>query len=236
MVKALILYYLNIKSTHGYEIQKYIQTTGLSTWAKVKSGSIYYALSKMEQKGEVELVKEETQGSRVRRIYKITDKGREELKKVLKGELGKNLVPIGTDKFIIPMFMNQLDKESAIKLINEHIEELKSTLEYWNYWKDIKVNEKTNEVEKISFNMTISNLEYSIRWHEALIKDYDHYVIESEKQCDFIKNFNFDELEDSGEEEKIVLDKEKIKELRNIILNNPEGSKDALEQLLKYSK
>ena len=39
MVRILILYYLNIKTTHGYEIQKFIQETGLEQWTQIKSGS-----------------------------------------------------------------------------------------------------------------------------------------------------------------------------------------------------
>jgi len=232
MVKVLILYYLSIKETHGYEIQKYIQNTGLSTWAKVKSGSIYYALGKMEEKGEVELVQEKTQGSRVRRIYKISDKGREELKKALKLELSKNLVPIGTEKFISPSFLCEIDKKSGIEIINKHIKELKESLEYWGYWKNLKVVDKTQNVERISFDMTIETIKYSIKWHEALVDEYDYYVAFSSNQAKIIKDLNFDEI-NIDEDRSITIDKEKIQELKDIIENKPEGAKEALEELLK---
>lgn len=232
MVKAIILYYLNIKSTHGYEIQKYIQATGLSVWAKVKSGSIYYALSKMEKSGEVELVREETKGSRVRRIYKITDKGREELNKVLKEEMSKNLVPIGTEKFILPTLIDKLDKSEGIEIINSHIKELQETLDYWNYWSDIKIGDNSLKLDRLSFEMTISNLEYSIKWHKALIEEYDDYANESKMQIKIIENFDFDELNDVKDEVvNVNLDKNKISYLREQILNNPESSKEALEEL-----
>jgi len=230
MVKAIILYYLSVKATHGYEIQKYIQTAGFEIWAKVKSGSIYYALSKMEKNGEVELVKEEANGSRVRRIYKITDKGRNELEKVINEELSKYLVPIGTEKFIIPMLMNKIDKEKGITIIDKHIKELNETLEYWNYWKDIKINNNSTEVEKISFHMNIVNIENSIRWHEALKKDYDIYVKEADKQYEMIKNVDFSELDEVKEETNS--NSKKINELKDIILNKPKEAKEAFEELL----
>lgn len=230
MVKAIILYYLSVKATHGYEIQKYIQTTGFEIWAKVKSGSIYYALSKMEKNGEVELVKEEANGSRVRRIYKITDKGRNELEKVINEELSKYLVPIGTEKFIIPMLMNKIDKEKGITIIDKHIKELNETLEYWNYWKDIKINNNSTELEKISFDMNIVNIVNSIRWHEALKKDYDIYVKEADKQYEMIKNVDFSELDEVKEETNS--DSKKINELKDIILNKPKEAKEAFEELL----
>lgn len=231
MVKAIILYYLSIKATHGYEIQKYIQTTGFAVWAKVKSGSIYYALGKMEKNEEVELVKEEANGSRVRRIYKITDKGRNELEKVINEELSKYLVPIGTEKFVLPMFIDKIDKEKGISIIDKHIKELTETLEYWNYWKNIKINDNSTELEKISFDMSILNIENSIIWHETLKKEYDIYVKESYKQHDMIKNVDFSEIDEVKEDGSNV-DNKKINELRDIILNKPKEAKEAFEELL----
>lgn len=228
MVKAIILYYLSIKATHGYEIQKYIQTTGAGVWAKVKSGSIYYALSKMEKNGEVELVKEEAHGSRIRRIYKITDKGRNELEQSINEELSKYLVPIGTEKFIIPMLMNKIEKEKGFKIIDKHIRELKEAMEYWRDWKNIKINNNTTELEKISFEMSMTNIENSIRWHEALKKEYDIYVKEADKQYDVIKNVDFSEFDDVKEDS----DNKRINELRDVILNKPKEAKEAFEELL----
>ncbi|MBO3444852.1 PadR family transcriptional regulator [Clostridium sp. CCUG 7971] len=231
MVKLIILYYLNIKSTHGYEIQKFIQATGLDVWAKIKSGSIYYALSKMEKNGEVELYKEETHGSKVRKIYKITEKGKLELKNTIKQELDKPLMPIGTDKFIIPITFNRLDKEDATKIINKHIKNLEETLDYWEYWKNIKINESTLDVERISFEMTVSGIKDSIRWHKAVIDEYDEYIKYSQSQEVMIKNIDFGEVEEQNNIDK-KLNQERIEELREIILNNPQKSKEALEELM----
>ena len=235
MVKLIILYYLNIKSTHGYEIQKFIQAAGLDVWAKVKSGSIYYALSKMEKNGEVELYKEETIGSKVRKIYKITEKGKNELKKTIEDELDKSLMPIGTDKFIIPITFNRIDKQDAIAIINKHIKSLEKALDYWEYWKDIKINESTLQVEIISFEMTVTVIKDSIRWHRALIDEFDEYVKYSESQEVMIKNIDFGEVEEPKNNSEEV-DKKRIEELQEIILNNPEQSKEALEELMKLMR
>ncbi|MGL5415128.1 MAG: PadR family transcriptional regulator [Clostridium sp.] len=232
MVKLIILYYLDIKSTHGYEIQKFIQATGLDVWAKVKSGSIYYALSKMEKNGEVELYKEENNGSKVRKIYRITEKGKDELKNTIINELGRSLTPISTEKFIIPVAFGKVNKEDAIQIINKHIKELEETLDYWNHWNSIKINDNTLEVEKISFEMTITNIENSIKWHKALIKEYDAYSKMSIEQEEMIRNIDFGEVEhiENGNIEK---DAKKINELKNIILNDKEKSQEALDELVK---
>lgn len=231
MVKLIILYYLNIKTTHGYEIQKFIQATGLDVWAKVKSGSIYYALSKMEKNGEVELYKEETNGSKVRKIYKITEKGKLELKVAIKEELSKSLMPIGTDKFIIPITFNRLDKKEATEIINKHIKDLEDTLNYWEYWKNIKITKSTLDVERISFEMTINSIKDSIKWHKALIEEYDEYIKYSKSQENMIKNIDFGEVEEPKDNDFKVGQK-RIEELREIILTNPEKSKTALEELM----
>lgn len=56
MIQLLILYFLNIKSTHGYEIQRFIQLNYMEEWNSIKSGSIYYAMSQLEKKGYIVLV------------------------------------------------------------------------------------------------------------------------------------------------------------------------------------
>ncbi|MGH4123524.1 MAG: PadR family transcriptional regulator [Clostridium sp.] len=231
MVKALILYYLNIKETHGYEIQKFLQLNGMDTWANIKAGSIYYALSKMEKSGEIELAREETKGSRVRKIYRITDKGRKELKVTLEKELDKQLLPVNVEKFILPITINRLAKEKAINILNNHINDLNKALDYWKHWKNIKTTGACLEIERIAFEMTIVNFEYSISWHKALIKEYDIIKNVSQQQEKIIATFNFDEESENKHLEKI--NEERISELRETILNNPDKSKEALEKLIK---
>ena len=98
------------------------------------------------------------------------------------------------------------------------------------YWKNIKVTEETLQVDRISFDMTISNIKDSIKWHKALINEYDEYVESGKKQELMIKNINFGEVEDTNEN---VVSDNKIEELKEIILNNPEKSKEALDCLMK---
>lgn len=237
MVKLIILYYLNIKSTHGYEIQKYIQTTGFNQWANVKSGSIYYALSKMEKDGEVKLVKETIHGSRTRKIYDITNKGRVELNKSIKLEMEKFLVPIGTEKYILPMFVDEITKSESDFIINKHLEKLNEQLEYWKYWRKIKVSDESTEVEKISFDMTISNIEYSIKWHKELLNEYEDYVHGAKKQHELIKSFDFCDIDTEMPSMENKEDSKKIiNELKKIIIDNTNYSGEELEALLRVIK
>ncbi len=228
IIKVLILYYLSIKSTHGYEIQKFIQTNHMDRWTKIQSGSIYYALSKLEKQGFILLKEEIGSGSKARKIYVITDKGRDELKELVKKELDNELFEIGSDKFIIYPMLNTLDKEIMISQINNHINKLKDKMKYLERWQSIKVNESTLEVERISFEMMINNLEYQIKWHEALIKEMDKCIMSSREVSNLIANFDF-----SNAETIEASTNDSIENLKQEILNNPEGASEKLEELIR---
>ncbi|HHS9424310.1 TPA: PadR family transcriptional regulator, partial [Clostridioides difficile] len=101
MIRTLILYYLNIKPTHGYEIQKFLQVSGADRWTKIQSGSIYYALAKLEKDGGVRVLKEEKTGARIRKIYEITQSGKLELREEIQKELQMPIVPTGSNKFLL---------------------------------------------------------------------------------------------------------------------------------------
>ena len=228
IIKVLILYYLSIKSTHGYEIQKFIQTNHMDKWTKIQSGSIYYALNKLEKDGLIVLKEEIGSGSKARKIYKITDKGRDELKELVKNEITNELYPSGSDKFIIYPLLNTLDKQSMISLIHTHISGLRDKITYLKKWQKIKVNKQSLAVEKISFEIMISNLEYQIKWHEALIDEIDECIATSNEISSLISNFDF-----SNAEEMEASTNDSIESLKQEILKNPENASEKLEELIK---
>ena len=229
MVRTLILYYLNIKATHGYEIQKFIQETGLEQWTQIKSGSIYYALSKLEKQEEITLVKEETHGSRVRRIYQITELGKKTLHTLLEEKLNEELMPSASEKFVLPSMLNRLDKETAIEIINKHIQSLKDKQDYWRYWQNMKVTKDSLKLDQLTFQLPLANLEYAIKWHQALIEEYDSLIVLGKKQEQFIASFNFDALD---EDHALTNQSNRISELKKKILDQSQDSKVALEELI----
>ena len=133
MVKGLILYYLSIKSTHGYEIQKFIQLSGMDQWTKIQSGSIYYALTKLEKEKYIQVLKEERTGSRVRKIYEITDLGRKELEKEMRTELMTPIMETGSLKFVLYPMISVLKEKETKQLIEKHISDLEEKKKYWGF-------------------------------------------------------------------------------------------------------
>ena len=228
MIKALILYYLNIKSTHGYEIQKFIQINHMDKWTKIQSGSIYYALGKMEKEGLIVIKNTVGTGSKARKTYAITEKGKDELKEMVKEELDKELLASGSDKFLIYPILNTLDTSVVLAKVESHIEKIKAKIEYLKKWQGIKIDEKSLKVERISFEMMIKNLEYQIEWHEALIEEMDECIASSDEISDLILNFDFSEAESMA-----MSTKDSIEAIKQDILNNPENASEKLEELIK---
>lgn len=231
IIKVLILYYLSIKSTHGYEIQKFIQVNHMDNWTKIQSGSIYYALSKLEKEGFIEMKEKVGSKAKARKIYSITESGKAELKKLVKKELNQQISDVGSDKFIIYPLLNVINKDEMITEIKRHIEKLNTQKKYFKKWQSIKINEHTLPVEKFTFEMILSNLEYQIKWHNTLIDNIEDCINASKKVTKLISEFDFSEA-NNVEDDKA----KDIESLKNQILKNPNNAHEKLEQLIELLK
>lgn len=233
MISAFVLYYLNIKPTHGYEIQKFLQVSGTEQWAKIQSGSIYYALTKLEKDKFIRVLREERTGSRVRKIYEITESGKNELHNEMAEELGKPIGTIGSIKFFTDPMLSSLKKEEIIIIVNNHIEKLTEQKEFWEKWYKVKVDDNTMGIARISFEMTIQNIGNQILWHQELLKHIDEYIKFSKETEQVIKSLNFDQLDENSpipqEEEKLQY----TMRLKDEILKDPENAVTNLDKIIK---
>ena len=235
MIRALILYYLSLKPTHGYEIQKFIQLNHMDSWTKIQSGSIYYALGKLEKEGLIALQREEAIGTKVRKIYEITPKGKEELKVCVKEELNREIYDIGSDKFIIYPILQGIEKQEVIAQVEKHINELKTRKLEQEKWQKLKIGKGSLKVEAVCFEMMISSLNYQIKWHEALLEEIDECMASSEQIAQLIKRVDFSTINDLSEvEQEVQVDQ--ITKLKEEILNHPEEAEDKLEKLIQLLK
>lgn len=232
MISAFILYYLNIKPTHGYEIQKFLQVSGTEQWTKIQSGSIYYALTKLEKEKHIAVLREERTGSRVRKIYRITEEGKKELYRQMSEELDTPISNIGSLKFFTDPILSTLSKEDMIRIISGHIAKLQEQKEYWEKWYQVKVDDSTSELGRLSFLMTIDNLGYQIRWHQELLKNLDIYLSDSKQTEQIIKSIDFDHMmendKNSEEEQKLQY----AMMLKNEIMKDPQNAVVNLDKLI----
>jgi len=234
MIKVLILYYLNTKPTHGYEIQKFIKYTQLDSWTKIQSGSIYYALDKLEKDGMISLLREESIGSKIRKIFSITDEGKKELERCITEELQKEIYEVGSDKFILYPFLNSLDKEHIVKKVNLHIEALKEKKNYFEKWQKIKIQPDSLKVETLSFEIILSNLDYQIRWHAALLQELDACQQLGKKTEDFIRKVDFSTV--NADENTQIIQQQMVEKLKQEILAEPLSAEKKLEELIQILK
>ena len=77
-INTLILAILNFREASGYEIKKLSTDGQFSHFVDISFGSIYPALSRMEKDGLVTCRSEHQQGKPDRKVYSITDSGRNE--------------------------------------------------------------------------------------------------------------------------------------------------------------
>lgn len=234
LVRSFILYYLNVKPTHGYEIQKFLQISGVDSWTKIQSGSIYYALSKLEKEGCVEVLKEEKTGARVRKIYQITEAGKQELQQSIKNELKIPIVPAGSDKFLLTSILDALPKEVIEANLESHLKTLKEQKKYWEEWKEKKCSdEESKKADKIAFDMTVDSLKYQILWHEEILKNIDEYQYLGTGTRQLIMSVDFSNIEmDLSETFEFEGDVSKLQKLREDILQNPEKAAESIDELI----
>ncbi len=65
----------------------FIQLNHIDEWTKIQSGSIYYALGKLEKQGYIKVIEEKGTGKKARKVYAITDAGHEVLNDYVKEKL-----------------------------------------------------------------------------------------------------------------------------------------------------
>ena len=236
MVSALILYFLSIKPTHGYDIQRFIEINGMDQWARIQSGSIYYALNKLEKQGFTYTLREERNGARIRKIYAINDSGKEELRRILKEELLKPIGSIESDKYMIYIMFNRLTKAEITNCVKEHIKTLEDKKNWWVMGKKLKVIDTSLQSEVLHFDVVITTLEYQIKWHEMLIEELDKLLKFSDGVESLIAKVDFGSLEDV----KYKLDGNKnltkVQELSDDIVRNPINLEEKLAQLINLLK
>lgn len=194
MVKLLILYYLSLKSTHGYEIQKFIQLSKMDEWNNIKSGSIYYAMSKLEKNGLIKLISTIGNSEKSKRIYAITEEGRQHLTSLAIKEMQKPLGNICSEKFLVYPILANLTKEELTFTVNTHIEKLTHKLKEINDWTAEKNNTAT-EVEKATLKLMKETVQNQITWHNTLLENIDEAIEKTQNISHLIKTLDFSNID-----------------------------------------
>ncbi len=190
MVQLFILFFFNIKSAHGYEIQRFISLNRMSEWNNIKSGSIYYAIKKLEKDGYIRMIDKPEEGEKKKQIYEITETGRDVLKKLAYKEMCKPLQGAASEKFLLYPIIASLQKEEIIQCVEKHISDLEEQKIRINDWRKEK-EQKACSMEAITLDYMITTVDSQIVWHKMMLENLDNIIQDTNKIVKLIKETDF---------------------------------------------
>ena len=126
---------------HAYALDEFINGMGLTQWGNISRASIYNTLKRLESQGCVEATFEKVGNMPDRKVYAITEKGKQRLLEELRENM---LSPATGDNFLFlamcfnfGMFADEAIEilENRIENLNNQIEKLKMDYEELKNWK-----------------------------------------------------------------------------------------------------
>jgi PadR family transcriptional regulator AphA len=127
--KYIILGLLSHEALTGYDLRQIAERSIGNFWTDLSFGQIYPTLRALEKKGLVSKTIEIDEGRPLRKVYSITEDGREELRKWL-------LEPVDMEIFKLDILLKlyfgaNVEIERSIKKIEEFIHRNETTLEQY---------------------------------------------------------------------------------------------------------
>ncbi len=157
---------------HGYEIQQMILENGLDQWTNVLSGSIYYALNKMEKEGLVETVAEERTGARLRKIYGITTMGEQTYEELILQSLKQPPFDVQSNFMVGISLIEKMDDEKQLEVLEQNLEQLQQKKIHWEQGYVLK-QQYLDEHAALAFKTSLHIIDTNISFIEQLILLYE---------------------------------------------------------------
>lgn len=165
-MKSVLLGFLLHKGMTGYDLSKELKR-GTGYFYDSSYGSIYPALKKLEKQNLVE-VTNETYKSKIKKVYNITDEGREYFNSWLSKPAEEFKLKY---EFLAKIFFSsERDNSETIKAINFHIDELTiSKKEMELTYENIK--DFCDRYQLYTLNFGIEYVGFLINWCKKLKKE-----------------------------------------------------------------
>jgi len=129
-VRTLCLAILHFSEATGYEIKKMSTEEHFSFFVDASFGSIYPALSRLQDDGCVTVREEFESGKPSRKVYSITDKGRQELHESLRVLPRRD--SFKSEFLLMAMCAEILDREMIVRAIDRHLKDMEAEIEMLN--------------------------------------------------------------------------------------------------------
>lgn len=169
MTNLILLSFLRQRPMHGYEIQQLIQASSMEEWTNVLSGSIYYALNKMESGGLIKATAEERTGARIRKIFSITEEGEVLFQQLLRESLTLSPHSTKSDFSLGLMWIENIPADEAVSLLEQNLKQVEESLAHWQLGKKIKSQYGLTPVAIATFDNAIALLEQDAKFIRQVI-------------------------------------------------------------------
>lgn len=159
----------------GYSMQVAMENTQTDKWAYVKPASIYYALNKLEENGFVNLNSVEKTGHRSKALYSITEKGKQEYKRLIKQGLEENSVVFPSSFYTSLTFIDDLSTEEILYEINKQYKKISTLYSDMKNIEKLKINiNQYPENVQIIFKNIFGQCEVQLNTLDFLKKTLSH--------------------------------------------------------------
>ena len=125
-VRTVCLAILNFRDASGYEIKKLSTESHYSHFVDASFGSIYPALNKLETEGLVTQREERQPGKPPRKVYSITEAGRDALLGELSGPPREDV--FRSEFLMVAMCAHLLDRETVSRAIDTNLAQMRDKL------------------------------------------------------------------------------------------------------------
>lgn len=125
--ELIVLGMLAEGDSYGYQIETRIKERNIRKWADIGFSSIYYVLDKLEKHGMVISVQQESAQGPSRRIFTITENGRQRLIEETLSSLSRQ-IPLPSSFYVALALLRHVDTDDAIKALSVHNESVSDRL------------------------------------------------------------------------------------------------------------
>ena len=181
------------ESCHTYVLDRLINEMRLEQWANISKASIYNTLKRLASQGCVTVTAEKVGNMPERKVYAITEKGKQQLL----DELRENMIltPSGDNLFFLAMcFDFGMSADEAIELLEKRIENLLSGIEKLKLsYEEAKKYQVYNSMILIKAGLKHTEIEIeTAKEFVKLFEEFPNYFNEKlfEMYRDAIKNAN----------------------------------------------
>ena len=164
-VKTILLGSLYDKSMSGYDLKK-LFSLSFAFFSGLSYGSIYPALKKLEQEGLITMQLEIQENAPNRKVYTITQEGRQVFLESLKSPFGLQGVK---NVFLMRLFFfEHLSQDERLAAAHDYLEQVRSVAEHLEGLRP--------QIERVADQYQLLCFEFGIRFFKDLVANVESVI------------------------------------------------------------